>query len=263
MFLVAPLSHTTEVCGQCNSHMAWVPAALKTRLACYQSPSSHIWWEVTFGLEFEGLLYSSFYGILCEESAVKHLPFPSPQTLNSWMCPVVTKDDLEKENFQLFIPTVYTFLTIWSGHTPIRCCNRSSLTWIFRVSGDSLSLTSVCLSIRKLFSHLGQIPQDWTRSVFIPIPKKGNAKECSNYHTIELISHTSKLMLKILQARLQQYMNHDLPDIQAGCRKGRGIRSQIANICWSIKKAREFQKKVYFCFTDYAKAFDCVDHNKQ
>ena len=95
------------------------------------------------------------------------------------------------------------------------------------------------------------------RSVFIPIPKKGNAKECSNYHTIALISHASKVMLKILQARLQHYVNHELPDVQAGFRKGRGTRDQIANICWIIKKAREFQKNIYFCFIDYAKAFDC------
>ena len=87
-----------------------------------------------------------------------------------------------------------------------------------------------------------QWPQDWKRSVFIPIPKKGNGKECSNYHTIELISHASKEMLKILQARLQQYVNHELPDIQAGFRKGRGMRDQIANICWIIEKASEFQK---------------------
>ena len=99
-------------------------------------------------------------------------------------------------------------------------------------------------------------------SVFIPIPKKGNAKECSNYCTIELISHTSKVMLKILQARLQQYMNHELPDVQAGFRKGRGTRDQTANIPWIIKKARTFQKSIYFCFTDYAKDFDCVNHNK-
>ena len=90
----------------------------------------------------------------------------------------------------------------------------------------------------------------------IPIPKKGNAKECSNYHTIALISHTSKVMLKILQARLQQYMNCELPDVQAGFRKGRGTRDQIANICWIIKKAREFQKNIYFYFIDYAKDFD-------
>ena len=100
------------------------------------------------------------------------------------------------------------------------------------------------------------------KSVFIPIPKKSNAKECSNYCTIALISHTSKVMLKILQARLQQYMNHELPDVQAGFRKGRGTRDQIATICWIIKKAREFQKNIYFCFIDYAKAFDCVGHNK-
>ena len=97
---------------------------------------------------------------------------------------------------------------------------------------------------------------------FIPIPKKGNAKECSNYHTIALISHTSKVMLKILQERLQQYLNWELPDVQAGFREGRGTRYQIANILWIIKKEREFQKSIYFCFIDYAKASDCVDHNK-
>ena len=100
-----------------------------------------------------------------------------------------------------------------------------------------------------------QWPQDWKRSAFIPIPKKGNAKECSNYHTNALISHASKVMLKILQARLQQYVNRELPDVQAGFRKGRGTRDQIANIRWIIEKAREFQKKIYFCFIDYAKAF--------
>ena len=93
-------------------------------------------------------------------------------------------------------------------------------------------------------------------------PKKGNAIECSNYHTIALISHVSKVMLKILQARLQQYVNCELPDVQAGFRKGRGTRDQIANIHWIIEKAREFQKNIYFCFIDYAKAFDCVDHSK-
>ena len=103
---------------------------------------------------------------------------------------------------------------------------------------------------------------EWERLVFIPIPKKSNAKECSNYHTIILISHASKVMLKILQARLQQYMNPELPDVQAGFRKGRGTRDQIANIHWLLEKAREFQKNIYFCFIDYAKAFDCVDHNK-
>ena len=93
-------------------------------------------------------------------------------------------------------------------------------------------------------------------------PKKGNTKECSNYHTIALISHASKVMLKILQARHQQYVNCELPDVQPGFRKGRGTRDQIANIHWMIEKAREFQKNIYFCFIDYAKAFDCVDHNK-
>ena len=119
-------------------------------------------------------------------------------------------------------------------------------------------LHSICQQIWKI----QQWPQDWKRSVFIPIPKKGNAKECSNYHTTALISHTSKVMLKILHARLQQYMNRELPDVHAGFRKGRGSRDQIANIPWIIEKAREFQKNIYFCFIDYAKACDCVDHNK-
>ena len=96
-------------------------------------------------------------------------------------------------------------------------------------------------------------PKDWKRSIFIPIPKKANAKEYSNYHTIALISHTSKVMLKILQARLHQYMNCELPDVQAGFRKGKGTRDQIANILWIIKKAGEIQKNIYFCFIDYAK----------
>ena len=100
------------------------------------------------------------------------------------------------------------------------------------------------------------------RTGFIPIPKKGNAKECSNYCTIALISHASKVMLKILQARLQQYVNSELPDVQDGFSKGRGTRDQIANIHCLIEKAKKFQKNIYFCFTDYAKAFDCVDHNK-
>ena len=97
---------------------------------------------------------------------------------------------------------------------------------------------------------------------FIPTPKKGNAKECSNYRTSALISHASKVMLKILQVRLQQYLNHEIPDVQVGFRKGRGTRDQIANICWIIEKAREFQKNIYFCFIDYATAFDWVDHKK-
>ena len=110
-------------------------------------------------------------------------------------------------------------------------------------------LHSICQQIWKT----QQWPQDWKRSVFIQIPK-GNAKECSNHHTIALISHASKVMFKILQARLQQYMHCELPDVQAGFRKGRGTRDGTANIRWIIKKAREFQKNLYFCF------FDCVDH---
>ena len=101
-----------------------------------------------------------------------------------------------------------------------------------------------------------QWPQDWKRSVFIPVPKKGNAKECSNYCTIALISYACKVMLKILQARLQQYMNQEFPDVQGGFRKCRGTRDRIANTCWVIEKATEFQNNIYFCFTDYAKAFD-------
>ena len=119
-------------------------------------------------------------------------------------------------------------------------------------------LHSICQQIWKT----QQWPQDWKRSVFIPIPKKDNAKECSNYHKFAFISHASKVMLKILQARLQQYINHELPDIQAGFRKGRGARDQIANNRWIMEKAREFQKNIYFCFINYAKAFGCVDHNK-
>ena len=118
-------------------------------------------------------------------------------------------------------------------------------------------LHSICQQIWKT----QQWPQDWKRSVLISIPKKGNVKECSNY-PIVLISHANKLMLKILQARLQQYVNRELPYIHTGFRKGRGTRYQIANIHWIIKKARKFQKNIYFCFIDYAKAFDCVDHNK-
>ena len=118
-------------------------------------------------------------------------------------------------------------------------------------------LHSICQQIWK--TH--QWPQEWKRSVFIPIPKKGNVKECSNYRIIALISHDSKVMLKILQARLQQDVYQELPDVQDGFRKGR-TRGQIADIHWIMEKAREFQKNIYFFFVDYAKAFDSVDHNK-
>ena len=120
-------------------------------------------------------------------------------------------------------------------------------------------LHSLCQQFRKT----QQWPQDWMKiSVFIPIPKKGSAKASSNYRTIALISHASRVMLKILQASLQQYVNRELPDVQAGFRKGRGTRDQIASFHWIIEKARQFQENISFCFTDYAKAFDCVDHNK-
>ena len=118
-------------------------------------------------------------------------------------------------------------------------------------------LHSICQQIWKTLQW-----QDWKRSVFIPIPKKGNAKECSSYCTITLIPLASKVMLKILQSKLQQYVNQERPDVQAEFRKGRGTKDQIANIHWVIKKAREFQKNINFCVIDYAKAFDCVDHNK-
>ena len=131
---------------------------------------------------------------------------------------------------------------------------------LFQILKDNAvkMLHSTCQQIWKI----QQWPQDWKRSVFIPIPKKGNPKECSNYLTIALISHARKVMLKILQARLQQYMNQELRDVQAGFRKGRGTRDQITNICWIIKKARKFQKNIYFCFIDFNKAFNCVDHSK-
>ena len=119
-------------------------------------------------------------------------------------------------------------------------------------------LHSICQHIWKT----QQWPQDWKRSVFIPIPKKGNAKECSNYHTVALISQREQVMLKILQARLLQYVNRELPDVQAVFRKGRGTRDQIANICWITEKARAFQKNIYFCFIDYPQTFDCVNHHK-
>ena len=119
-------------------------------------------------------------------------------------------------------------------------------------------LHSICQQIWKT----QRWPQDWKRSVFISIPKKGNAKEYSKYHTIAFISHASNIMVKILQARLSQYVNRELPDIQAGFRKGRGTRDQVINIHWIFENSREFQKNVYFCFIDHAKVFDCIDHNK-
>ena len=119
-------------------------------------------------------------------------------------------------------------------------------------------LRSICQQVWKT----QQWPEDWKRSVYILIPKKGSAKECSTYCTIALISHASKVMLKILQGRLQQYVDRELPDVQAGFQRGRGTRDQIANMRWIMEKAREFVKNIYFCFIDYAKTFDCVDHSK-
>ena len=131
---------------------------------------------------------------------------------------------------------------------------------LFQILKDDAAkvLHSICQQIWKTW----QWPQYLKRSVFIPIPKKGNAKEYSNYCTIVLISHASKVMFKILQARLQQYVNHELPDVLAGFRRGKGTRDQIANIRLTTEKAREFQKNIYLCFIDYVKAFDCVDYNK-
>ena len=118
-----------------------------------------------------------------------------------------------------------------------------------------MMLWKCCTQYASKFGNLSSGHRTGKGAVFIPIPKKGNAKECSDYCTIAFISHASKVMLKILQARLQQYVSHELPDAQAGFRKVRGIRDQIANIHWIIEKAREFQKNIYFCFIDYAKAF--------
>ena len=126
------------------------------------------------------------------------------------------------------------------------------------LKGDAVKLLhSIC-------QQMWKTPQwpHWQRSVFIPVPKKASAKECSDYHTIALISHARKVILNILQARHQQYLNCELPDVQAGYRKGKGTRDQIANIRWIIEKAGEFQRNIYFCFIDYAKAFHCVDHSK-
>ena len=130
---------------------------------------------------------------------------------------------------------------------------------LFKILDDDAVkvLHSICQQIWKT----QQRPQNLKRSIFIPIPKKGNTKQCSNYCTIALTSHTNKVTLKILQAKLQQYMNQELSDVQAGFRKGRRTRDQIANICWITEKAREFQKNICFCFSDYAEAFDWIATN--
>ena len=131
--------------------------------------------------------------------------------------------------------------------------------WLFAVllpaNLENSQWHSICQQIWKT----QQWPQDWKKSVFIPIPKKGNAKGCSNYCKIALVSHASKVMLKILQAILQQYVNRELPHVQAGFRKGKGTRDQIANISWIIEKARKFQKNIYLCFIKYTKTVDCIE----
>ena len=133
-------------------------------------------------------------------------------------------------------------------------------TELFQILKDDAVkvLHSICQQIWKT----QQWPQDWKKSVFIPTPKKGNAKECSNYCTIVLISEASKVMCRFLQARLQQYVNRELPDVQAGFRKSRGTSDQISNIHWIIKNVRKYQKNIYLCFIDYTEAFDSVNHNK-
>ena len=151
---------------------------------------------------------------------------------------------------------------------PVMWCLKSYICTFWNIAGIELipgilyrsQSSHVCTLVTEGVPQ--QWPQDWKRSVFIPVPKKGNAKECSNHRTIGLILHASKVMLEILQARLQQYVNCELPDIQAGFRKGTGTIDKIANIYWIIKKAREFQKNICFCFIDHVKAFDCMGHNK-
>ena len=123
-------------------------------------------------------------------------------------------------------------------------------------------LLKCCTQYFGKFGKIQQWSQDWKRSTLIPIPKKSSTKECANHWTIALISHASKVMFKILHARLQHYVNQELPDVQAGFRKGRGTRDQIANTCWIIEKTREFQKNIYLWFIDYAKTLDWVDHDK-
>ena len=136
-------------------------------------------------------------------------------------------------------------------------CNEIPAELFKSLKDDAIKvLHSLCQQIWKT----QQWPQDWKRSILIPIPKKGSTKECANHQTIALISHASKVMLKILHARLQHYVNQELPDVQTGFRKGRGTEDQVANLNWIIEKVREFQKNI--CFINYTKAFDCMDHDK-
>ena len=138
-------------------------------------------------------------------------------------------------------------------------CNEIPAELFKSLKEDTIKvLHSLCQQIWKT----QQKPQDWKRSILIPICKKDSTKGCANHQTIALISHASKVMLKILHARLQHYVNQELPDVQVGFRKGRGTRDQIVNIRWIIEKVREFQENISLCFIDYAKAFVCVDHDK-
>ena len=138
-------------------------------------------------------------------------------------------------------------------------CDEISAELFKSLKDDAIKvLHSLCQQIWKTQKW----PQDWKRSLLIPIPKKGSTKECANHWTVTLITHASEVMLKILHARLQHYVNQEIPDVQAGFRKGRGTRDQIANSHWIMEKAREFQKNIYLCFIDYAIVFDCVDHDK-
>ena len=175
--------------------------------------------------------------------------------------------------FQLFTGGQCQGLFLWAEQRHSNIQARCRVPWdrplcmliatpaeLFQILKDAAVkvLHSICQQIWKTQQWL----QDRKRSVFIPVPKKDNAKKCSNSCTIAVISHASKVLIKILQARLQQYLNRELPDVQAGFRKGRGSRDQIANIHWSIEKATAFQKNIYFYFIDNTKAFDYVDHSK-
>ena len=166
-------------------------------------------------------------------------------------------DDYESEPDILESEVRWAIKTLANGKTPGQ--DEIPIELIKELKEDSIKvLTTLCRQIWKT----RQWPSDWKKSIFIPIPKNGNAKDCSNYRTIALISHASKIMLKIIQRRLQPFLERELPDTQAGFRKGRGTRDQIANLRWIIEKVREHQKHFYLCFLDYSKAFDCVDHAK-
>ena len=204
------------------------------------------------------LNYSHLYTILSFielDKAVVHV-------ITHWFSVIMVSLCLPSDALLQNLPSYLGFSYLGWGVSP-----HSHHSWPWTWSSSSgppapMQLPLLGCGVAPLSRHHWPLAWDWKRWVFIPIPKEGSAKECSNYCTIALISHASKVILKILQARLQQHVNRELSDVQAGFRKGRGTRDQIANIRWIIKKARESQKNIYFCFIDYAKAFDCVDHNK-